>query len=121
MVKIVSRNIGIPGVNPPKVKSEECGDQSCPYHGNTRIRGKITKGIVVSKKSKNTLIIRRDYVQFVKKYQRYERRNTRLACHLPECLIHEIEIGDFVRVGESRKISKTKAFIVLEKISSKVV
>ena len=111
----MSRNIGIPGVTPPKAKSEECNDQSCPYHGNTRIRGKITQGIVMNKKSKNTIIIRRDYVQFIKKYQRYERRNTRLACHLPDCLIHEIEIGDLVKVGESRKISKTKAFIVLGK------
>jgi len=117
MVKKMSRNIGIPGVFPPKVKAEECKDLSCPYHGKTRIRGKITQGIVVSKKSKNTVIIRHDYVQFIKKYQRYERRNSRLACHLPDCLSHEIENGDLVRVGESRKISKTKAFIVLEKIS----
>jgi small subunit ribosomal protein S17 len=114
----MSRNIGIPGVIPPKVKAEECEDLSCPFHGNTRIRGKITKGVIVSKKSKNTVIIRRDYVQFVKKYQRFERRNTRLACHLPACLSNEVKIGDFVRVGESRKISKTKAFIVLERISS---
>ena len=112
----MSRNIGIPGVVPPKTKAEECQDQSCPFHGNTRIRGKITQGIIVSKKSKNSVIIRRDYVQFIKKYQRYERRNTRLACHLPECLIHEVDIGDLVKVGESRKISKTKAFVVLGKI-----
>ena len=111
----MSRNIGIPGVNPPKGK--DCSDPNCPYHGNSRIRGKITQGVVVSKKLRNTIIIRRDYVQFIKKYQRYERRNTRLACHLPECLWQEIEVGDFVRVGESRKISKTKAFIILEKIS----
>jgi len=112
----MSRNIGIPGVVPPKAKAEECQDQSCPFHGNTRIRGKITQGVIVNKKSKNSVIIRRDYVKFVKKYQRYERRNTRLACHLPECLLHEVDIGDLVKVGESRKISKTKAFIVLGKI-----
>ncbi len=94
----MSRNIGIPGVEPPKAKAEDCLDESCPFHGNTKIRGKITQGIVVSKKSKNTIIIRRDYVQFVRKYQRYERRNTRLACHLPECLVQEIEIGDLVKV-----------------------
>ncbi len=117
----MSRNIGIPGVVPPKSKAEDCKDQDCPFHGTTRIRGKIAKGVIVSKKSKNTVIIRRDYVQFIKKYQRYERRNTRLACHLPECLIHEIELGDLVRVGESRKLSKSKAFIVLGKIMSKVV
>jgi small subunit ribosomal protein S17 len=117
----MSRNIGIPGVEPPKIKAGECKDQSCPFHGNTRIRGKITKGVIVSKKSKNTVIIRRDYVQFVKKYQRYERRNTKFACHLPDCLSYDIQVGDLVRVGESRKISKTKAFIVLQKISSGVV
>jgi len=113
------RNIGIPGVSPPKTR--ECGDKNCPFHGTTRIRGKITKGVVVSKKSRNTVIIRKDYVQFIRKYQRYERRNSRLACHLPECLRNEINLGDFVRIGESRKISKTKAFIILEKISSGVV
>jgi small subunit ribosomal protein S17 len=110
------RNIGIPGVNPPK--SRECNDKDCPFHGSTRIRGKITQGLVVSKKSRNTVVIRQDYVQFIRKYQRYERRNSRLSCHLPECLKDEINVGDMVRVGESRKLSKTKSFIVLEKIVS---
>lgn len=114
-----ARNIGIPGVNPPK--SRECNDKDCPFHGTTRIRGKITQGLVVSKKSRNTVVIRQDYVQFIRKYQRYERRNSRLSCHLPECLTNEINIGDMVRVGESRKLSKTKAFIVLEKIISGAV
>lgn len=114
-----SRNIGVPGVVPPKTK--ECNDPSCPFHGKSRIRGKITKGVVISKKLRNTVIIRRDYVQFIRKYQRYERRNTRLACHLPECLWYEIDVGDMVRIGESRKLSKTKAFIVLEKIKGKGV
>ncbi|MFX0010033.1 MAG: 30S ribosomal protein S17 [Candidatus Hermodarchaeota archaeon] len=110
------RNIGIPGVNPPTAR--ECSDKDCPFHGTSRIRGKITKGVVVNKKSKNTVVIRQDYVQFVTKYQRYERRNSRLVCHLPECLNHVIKVGDLVRVGESRKLSKTKAFIVLDKIRS---
>ncbi|MFW9945924.1 MAG: 30S ribosomal protein S17 [Candidatus Odinarchaeota archaeon] len=113
------RNIGIPGVSPPKTK--ECNDKDCPFHGTTRIRGKITSGTVVSKKSRNTVIIRRNYVQFIKKYQRYERRNTRLACHLPDCLRNEINLGDLIRVGESRKLSKTKAFIVLGKISGEEI
>ena len=112
------RNIGIPGVTLPK---KTCEDQSCPFHGKTRIRGKITQGVVVSKNSKNTVVIRQDYVQFIRKYQRYERRNSRLACHLPECLRTEINIGDLVRVGESRKVSKTKAFIVLDKVKKEEI
>ena len=110
------RNIGIPGVSPPP--NREYNDKDCPFHGQTRIRGKITQGVVVNKKSRNTVIIRQDYVKFVKKYQRYERRNSRLACHLPECLNNDIEVGDLVRVGESRKLSKTKAFIVLDKLKT---
>jgi ribosomal protein uS17 len=112
----MSRDIGVPGVTPPKAK--ECLDLACPFHGSTKIRGKLLQGIVVSKKSKNTVILRRDYIQFIKKYQRYERRHSRLACHLPECLWYEINVGDTVLVGESRKISKTKSFIVIEKIAS---
>jgi len=115
----MSRNIGIPGVSPPKAK-EPCMDENCPFHGMTRIRGRIMKGLVVSKKSQKTVVIRQDYLQFIKKYQRYERRNSKLACHLPECLSGEINVGDMVRIGECRKISKTKAFIVLEKLSSGV-
>jgi len=111
----MSRNIGIPGVIAPVGK--ECSDSACPFHGDTRIRGKITQGVVVSKKSRNSVIIRMDYVQFIKKFQRYERRNSRLACHLPECMRNDVNIGDNVMVGESRKISKTKAFIVLSKIT----
>ena len=113
----MSRNIGIPGIMPPKAK-EECKDKKCPFHGNVKIRGKIMEGLVVSKKSRNTVIIKQDYLHFIKKYQRYERRNSKIACHLPQCLSYEINVGDVVRIGESRKISKTKAFVVLEKISS---
>ena len=40
-----------------------------------------------------------------------------MACHLPECLRNEIQIGDMVIVGESRKISKTKAFIIIDKLT----
>lgn len=109
---MATRNIGVPNVTPPK---KECDDKYCPFHGTTRIRGKITTGRVVSKKSHNTAIIRQDYTQFVKKYQRYERRNSRISCHLPECLHYDINVGDLVIVGESRKISKTKAFIILDK------
>lgn len=114
----MSRNIGVPNVSAP---TKVCSDKYCPFHGDTRIRGKITQGVVVSKKSDNTVVIRQDYVHFVPKYERYERRNTRIACHLPECLEEKIKTGDTVIIGESRKISKTKAFIVLDKVSKEEV
>lgn len=108
-----ARNIGIPGVSAPK---EECEDFNCPFHGTLRIRGRILKGIVAKKRMKNSVTIRRDYVQFIKKYQRYERRNSIIAAHLPPCLFNQVNEGDNVKIGECRPISKTKAFCVIQKI-----
>jgi small subunit ribosomal protein S11e len=43
------------------------------------IRGRILTGTVRSTKMARTLIVRRDYLHFIKKYQRYEKRHTNVA------------------------------------------
>ena len=79
-----------------------------------KVRGNILEGIVVSTKPKNTAIVQREYLKFVPKYERYERRRTKINAHLPAEI--EVKVGDKVRIGETRKLSKTKSFIVIEKI-----
>ena len=98
-------------------ESEECNDESCPKHGNLRVRGAVIEGVVVSDKAKNTVIVEREYLNFIPKYERYERRKTRISVHKPPCM--EIHVGDKVRIGECRKISKTKCFVVIEKMGDK--
>lgn len=44
-------------------------DKKCPFVGNVSIRGRILKGIVVSTKMQRTIVIRRDYLQFISKYR----------------------------------------------------
>ena len=44
-------------------------DKKCPFTGNVSIRGRILKGIVTSTKMQRTIVIRRDYLQFVTKYR----------------------------------------------------
>jgi small subunit ribosomal protein S11e len=46
-------------------------DKKCPFTGNVSIRGRIVKGLVISTKMKNTVVVRRDYLRFVSKYRRY--------------------------------------------------
>lgn len=106
------RNIGIPGVVAPET---ECDDPHCPFHAHVKTRGRILLGKVVSTKMRGTITIQRDYAFFVKKYQRYERRNSKIAAHLPGCI--EVEVGDTVRIAETRKLSKTVSFVVVEKLS----
>lgn len=46
-------------------------DKKCPFTGNISIRGRILSGIVKSTKMNKTIIVRRNYVHYIKKYARY--------------------------------------------------
>ena len=92
----------------------QCEDKNCPKHGNLKVRGAVVEGIVVSDKPKNTVIVEKQYLYFIPKYDRYERRKTKINAHKPPCM--DIKVGDKVKIGECRKISKTKSFVVIEKV-----
>lgn len=104
------RNIGIKA-KPPRKK---CNDPKCPWHSNLSIRGKILEGIVVSTKAQKTAIVERHYLHYLPKYERYERRKSKIAAHNPPCI--DAKEGDRVRIAECRPISKTKHFVIIEKI-----
>ena len=105
------RDIGYDVKKPEK----ECADENCPFHGKLPIRGKILEGNVVSSKMFNTVIVERNYLHFLPKYERYERRRSRTAAHNPSCI--NAKKGDRVKIAECRPLSKTKHFVVIEKMS----
>jgi len=80
-------------------------DKKCPFTGEVSIRGRILTGTVVSTKMHRTLIIRREYLHFVPKYSRYEKRHKNLAAHVSPAF--RVEEGDQVTVGQCRPLSKT--------------
>jgi small subunit ribosomal protein S11e len=47
-------------------------DKKCPFTGDVSIRGRIIKGLVISTKMKNTIVMRRDFLRYIKKYRRSE-------------------------------------------------
>jgi len=47
-------------------------DKKCPFTGNVSIRGRILAGTCHSAKMNRTIIVRRNYLHYVKKYQRQE-------------------------------------------------
>ncbi|RKP10720.1 40S ribosomal protein S11 [Thamnocephalis sphaerospora] len=94
-------------------------DKKCPFTGNVSIRGRILSGVIVSTKMKRTVILRRDYLHYIKKYNRYEKRHKNLAAHLSPAFIG-VENGDLVTVGQCRPLSKTVRFNVL-KVQKKAV
>jgi small subunit ribosomal protein S11e len=52
-----------------------------------------------------TIIIRREYLHFIPKYARYEKRHKNLAAHISPAF--RVEEGDQVTVGQCRPLSKT--------------
>jgi small subunit ribosomal protein S17 len=107
-------NVGVPNLQPPK---KECKDPYCPFHGTRkiRVRGRLFSGEVVSTKMNKTIVVAMNYYMKDKKYERLARARSKIAAHLPECI--EIKEGDYVRIMETRPISKTVAFVVLDKIT----
>ena len=104
------RNIGI-DVKPP---TKSCNDIFCPFHGSLSIRGRILEGKAVGIKARNMAIVEREYLHYVKKYMRYEKRRSRIHAHVPPCL--GVGEGDSVKVAECRPLAKTVSFVVIERL-----
>lgn len=52
-----------------------------------------------------TCTIRRDYLHFIRKYNRFEKRHKMLSVHVSPAF-RDIQVGDQVVVGECRPLSK---------------
>merc|ERR1712176_542277 len=106
------RNVGL-GIKTPDTAIEgNYVDKKCPFTGNVSIRGRILKGVVISTKMKRTIIVRRDYLHYIKKYRRFEKRHTNVPVHVSPCF--KVKEGDVVTMGQCRPLSKTVRFNVIE-------
>ena len=100
-----------------KQPKKTCEDKNCPFHGTLPVRGRVLDGVVATAKMDKTIVVEREYLQFSKKFTRYERRRSHIPSHSPPCI--ELKEGDRVRVAECRPISKTVSFVVVEKLEEK--
>ncbi len=80
-----------------------------------RVHGRTFQGTVVSAKRQKTVKVAWEWRRYIPKYERYERERSVVHAHVPSHLT--IQEGDLVKIGETRPISKTKTFVVLEKIT----
>jgi small subunit ribosomal protein S17 len=99
------------GLNVP-VPEKDCSDVNCPFHGSLPVRGQVITGKVVSDRMNGTVVVARDYLHYVKKYKRYEKRSSKLHAHSTPCI--DAAVGDTVKIAECRPLSKTKKFVVVE-------
>uniref|UniRef100_A0A914UWR4 Small ribosomal subunit protein uS17 n=1 Tax=Plectus sambesii TaxID=2011161 RepID=A0A914UWR4_9BILA len=107
------RNVGLGFKTPREAINGTYIDKKCPFTGNISIRGRILSGVVVKNKMQRTIVIRRDYLHFVKKYRRFEKRHKNMSVHCSPAF-RDVSPGDIVTVGECRPLSKTVGFNVLK-------
>merc|ERR1712072_456429 len=62
-------------------------------------------------KKNRTITVRRDYLHYVTKYQRYEKRHKMISVHCSPCF--RLNQGDLITFGQCRPLSKTVRFNVL--------
>jgi len=96
-------------VESPKIA---CKDNHCPFHGTLPVRGTVLNGTVVSAKMQGTVVIQREYMRYIPKFERYEKRTSRYMAHAPPCL--QAKLGDKVRIMECRPLSKRVSHVVVE-------
>ena len=96
-----------------KEPERECNDPNCPWHGHLKVRGVVLRGVVVSTAMQKTVVVERQRLHYLPKYERYEKRTSRHKAHLPPCI--DVRKGDEVIIMECRPLSKTKHFVVVGK------
>ena len=79
-------------------------------------RGRVLVGKVIKKDVSKTATVLIEHSHFIRKYERYEKRFSKLHVHNPEDI--NAQIGNIVKIQETRPISKTKHFIITEIIKN---
>ncbi|KAA8491213.1 40S ribosomal protein S11 [Porphyridium purpureum] len=106
------KNVGLGIKTPSEAINGDFVDKKCPFTGNVSVRGTLMRGVVISTKMKRTIVIRRDYLHWVKKYKRFEKRHRNVPAHCSPAF--RIREGDQVTIGQCRPLSKTVSFNVLK-------
>ncbi len=99
-------------------ESTSCTDIKCPFHGELSLRGRSFMGTVISKHPKR-VCIEFERTVFIRKFERYAKKKTKIHAKLPDCLASSIEIGDYIELRQCRQLSKIISFVVVKKIRSK--
>jgi len=79
-------------------------------------KGRILIGKIIKKDVFRTATVLVNHLHFIRKYERYEKRISKIHVHNPEGI--NAQVGDKVKIQETRPISKTKHFIIIQVIKN---
>ncbi|HIH37916.1 30S ribosomal protein S17 [Candidatus Woesearchaeota archaeon] len=79
-----------------------------------RTHGRTFTGVVISDKMQKTVIVQWQIRKYLKKFERYIQQRVQVAAH------NDIKAkeGDMVRIMETKPLSKTKHFTIIENLGT---
>lgn len=83
--------------------------------GDVNAYGRSYVGTVVSDKMAATVVVAWKRRIYISKYERYAVKTSKVKAHNPDSI--SAKEGDVVRIVQCRPLSKTKNFIVVEKLN----
>ena len=98
-----------------KAPEKECTDSKCPFHGELNVKDELFRGKVVKKDINRSATIQWERSIYIKKYERYAVKRSRMRVHNPACI--DAEVGQEVLVARTRPVSKTKNHVILSIIN----
>ena len=103
-----------------KIEKVDCKDRLCPVHGDRKLkmRGRTFEGAVI-RKFPGRVTIQFERMISLPKYERYEKRRTKIHARLPDCMKDDVAVGDLIQIAETRPISKMIHFVVSKVIKRK--
>lgn len=114
MEKAEKKKSAIDAATANAAHGKACADPKCPFHGNLKVHGRMFVGSIVSDRMTKTVSVAWERRVYVPKYERYEKKISKVKAHAPECF--GIRKGDVVKIMQCRPLSKTKHFVVIEKV-----
>ncbi|TMK32406.1 MAG: 30S ribosomal protein S17 [Actinobacteria bacterium] len=86
-----------------------------PKGESERGRRQERRGVVVSNAMDKTIVVKVDTIKAHTKYKKVVRRSAKFHAHDPE---NQANVGDIVRIVETRPISKTKNWRLAEVVEA---
>lgn len=81
------------------------------------VRGRVFEGFVTKKFAKR-VVVEFERNVYVPKYERFYKKKTKIHARLPDSMIDDVNVGDYIEVRECRPLSKIIHFIVIRKVRS---
>merc|ERR1719359_1162946 len=106
------KSIGLGFQTPKEATESGFVDKKCPFTSKVSIRGRIFKAMCMSAKMTRTIVVRKHYLHYIKKYNRFEKRHRNVPVHCTPAF--DVKEGDIITAGQCRPLSKTVRFNVLK-------